>query len=88
MKGGQFDTDRLQETQPLVAMPHLDTNGNEEYDFVDTGGSEDGPYVAGGNAVVDLGFAVIGGDGGGGDGGNGGGWIGGLFGSDGPSVGR
>ena len=29
----------------LIAMPHFDTNGNEEYDFVETEGGEDGPYT-------------------------------------------
>jgi surface glycoprotein (TIGR04207 family)/PGF-CTERM protein len=36
----------------LIAMPHKDTNYNEEYDFVDTEGAEDGPYTDGGEAVV------------------------------------
>jgi hypothetical protein len=40
-------------------MPHVDTDGNGEYDFVATGGEQDGPYVRDGNAVVDLGFAVV-----------------------------
>jgi hypothetical protein len=59
VKGGEFDRDALGETQPLVAMPHVDTDGNGEYDFVATGGEQDGPYVRDGNAVVDLGFAVV-----------------------------
>ncbi|WP_218644780.1 PGF-CTERM sorting domain-containing protein [Natronomonas gomsonensis] len=37
-----------------VAMPHLDTNGNQEYDFVDTEGGEDDPYTTeGGDIVLD-----------------------------------
>ena len=43
----------LEENQTLIAMPHLGTNGNEEYEFVSSGGSEDGPYTANGSAVVD-----------------------------------
>jgi hypothetical protein len=42
----------IEEDQTLIAMPHLDTNGNEEYDFVDSEGSEDGPYTADGSPVV------------------------------------
>ncbi|NHN61097.1 MULTISPECIES: hypothetical protein [Halorussus] len=45
---------------PLVPMPHRDTDGNEEYDFVESGGEDDGPYVAAGQAVVDMGFVKIG----------------------------
>lgn len=45
---------------PLLPMPHRDTNGNEEYDFVESGGEDDGPYVAAGRAVVDMGFVTIG----------------------------
>ncbi|RLM49536.1 surface glycoprotein [Halorubrum sp. Atlit-28R] len=43
----------LTENQTLVAMPHLDTNGNEVYDFVTSNGSADGPYTEDGAAVVD-----------------------------------
>jgi surface glycoprotein (TIGR04207 family)/PGF-CTERM protein len=35
-----------------IAMPHKDTNYNEEYDFVDSEGAEDGPYTDGGDIVV------------------------------------
>jgi len=59
VKGAEFDRDALGETQPLVAMPHMNTDDNEEYDFVATGGEQDGPYVRDGNAVVDLGFAIV-----------------------------
>ncbi|SFF86701.1 hypothetical protein SAMN04488063_0582 [Halopelagius inordinatus] len=56
--GTEFDEETsLSEGQPLVAMPHLDTNGNETYDFVTSGGSEDGPYVDDGSPVVDLALA-------------------------------
>ena len=39
-------------------MPHLDTNDDETYDFVDNEGADDGPYTNTGQAVVDLGFVV------------------------------
>lgn len=44
---------------PLIPMPHLDTNGNREYDFLESNGTADGPYVQGGGAVVDLGFVTF-----------------------------
>jgi hypothetical protein len=44
---------------PLVPMPHLDTNGNQEYDFVATEGAEDAPYTRAGQAVVDLGLVTL-----------------------------
>jgi hypothetical protein len=43
---------------PLVPMAHRDTNDNQSYDFTDSEGQEDGPYVSGGQAVVDLGFVA------------------------------
>lgn len=44
----------LTESQELVAMAHRDTNGNEAFDFVETDGTEDGPYLDEvGNPVVD-----------------------------------
>jgi surface glycoprotein (TIGR04207 family)/PGF-CTERM protein len=37
----------------IIAMPHLDTNGNEQYDFVSSGGQDDAPYTtADGSPVV------------------------------------
>ncbi|ADQ66205.1 hypothetical protein C499_09564 [Halogeometricum borinquense DSM 11551] len=42
----------LTETTTIVPMAHMDTNGNEAYDFVTSDGAEDGPYVALGGAVV------------------------------------
>ena len=35
-------------------MPHFDTDSDEEYDFVTSDGSEDGPYTLGGSAVTDA----------------------------------
>ncbi|PSP95941.1 PGF-CTERM sorting domain-containing protein [Halobacteriales archaeon QS_1_68_44] len=47
--------DELDEEDTLIPMPHRDTNDNQEYDFVDSNGSEDGPFVnADGGAVVDT----------------------------------
>jgi hypothetical protein len=51
--GGEFESTMLEEDQPLIAMPHLDTNGNDTYDFLTSGGQADGPYTADGKAVVD-----------------------------------
>jgi hypothetical protein len=34
-------------------MAHRDTNGNETYDFVTSGGAADGPYTDAGSAVTD-----------------------------------
>lgn len=38
--------EELQEETTLTAMAHRDTNDNQAYDFVDTNGDEDGPYVS------------------------------------------
>lgn len=34
--------------ETLVAMPHKDSNGNHVYDFVSSGGTQDGPFVGAG----------------------------------------
>ena len=54
--GAEFDETELTESQALIAMPHLDTNGNQTYDFVTTDGEADGPYVtdAGDPVVADA----------------------------------
>lgn len=57
--GAEFDDDELSADQPLFPMPHRDTNGNETYDFVSSGGSEDGPFTDNGQAVVDFGFVTL-----------------------------
>ncbi|MFC6826656.1 DUF7282 domain-containing protein [Halopelagius fulvigenes] len=59
VEGADFDDDRLYSDQPLIPMPHYDTNDNETYDFVSSGGEEDGPFTENGQAVVDLGFALV-----------------------------
>jgi PGF-CTERM protein len=46
--------DPYTEKGEAIAMAHRDTNSNQEYDFVDTEGDEDGPYTnADGDAVID-----------------------------------
>ncbi|WP_455429610.1 DUF7282 domain-containing protein, partial [Natrinema salifodinae] len=35
----------LEEDETLIAMPHRDTNDNQEYDFVETEGQADGPFL-------------------------------------------
>ncbi|UHQ95406.1 DUF7282 domain-containing protein [Haloterrigena alkaliphila] len=35
----------LEEDETLIAMPHRDTNDNETYDFVDSEGADDPPYL-------------------------------------------
>ncbi len=52
--------EELEEDQTVIPMAHRDTNGNEEYDFVDSEGAEDGPYTTDeGDAVVDTAEATI-----------------------------
>jgi hypothetical protein len=53
VEGADFERSMLEEDQTLIAMPHRETNGNETYDFVATGGEADGPYTMDGSAVVD-----------------------------------
>lgn len=50
--GASFDQTGLSDSQLVVAMPHLDGNSSEVYEFVQTGGTEDGPYTADGQPVV------------------------------------
>jgi len=59
VEGADFDEDELEETQPLVPMPHRETGDNETYEFVDSDGEEDGPFTLGGAPVVDIGFVVV-----------------------------
>jgi hypothetical protein len=57
--GVEFDQSALEETQALVAMPHQETNDNQEYDFVETGGQDDGPYVQGGQPIINAAFVAV-----------------------------
>ena len=45
--------DPLSEDETVFAMAHLDTNGNQMYDFLTSEGNSDGPYVAAGSPVMD-----------------------------------
>ncbi|WP_436903479.1 DUF7282 domain-containing protein [Halovenus halobia] len=45
--------DPLTSGDTLIAMAHRDSNDNETYDFVSSGGNADGPYSFDGNAVID-----------------------------------
>ncbi|OAQ54401.1 hypothetical protein HTG_02315 [Natrinema mahii] len=53
----------LEEDETLIAMPHRDTNDNETYDFVESEGAADGPYLTADDepvtddAVVSVGAA-------------------------------
>lgn len=53
----------ISDTTTLGAMAHRDTDGDETYDFEDTGGSEDGPYTIttddGTGAVIDFGVMSV-----------------------------
>jgi len=50
----QIELDRdITSTTTLEAMPHEDSNGNEQYDFGTSGGSQDGPYQLNGQTVID-----------------------------------
>jgi hypothetical protein len=53
--GATFGDDSLPAgDQTLIAMPHVDSDGDETYDFVATGGDADGPYVGADGPVVDA----------------------------------
>ncbi|MGA9401947.1 DUF7282 domain-containing protein [Haladaptatus sp.] len=51
--GADFDEKMLEEDGTLIAMPHVDSNGNGEYEFVSSGGKTDGPYTKDDKAVID-----------------------------------
>lgn len=51
--GREFEQEALREDQTLIAMPHFDTDGDGQYDFVCSEGEKDGPYTRDGEAVVD-----------------------------------
>lgn len=57
--GGDFDREALDENALLIPMPHKETDDDEEYDFVTSGGEDDGPYTEDGLPTVDAGFVVI-----------------------------
>jgi PGF-CTERM protein len=50
----------LKTSTTVFAMPHLDTNGNEAYDFVSSDGAEDAPYTTtDGDIVLDAGSVDV-----------------------------
>ena len=51
--GREFNESRLAGNGSLVAMTHFDSNDNGEFDFVESNGSVDGPYVEGTRVVTD-----------------------------------
>lgn len=51
--GREFNRSALSKNGTLTAMAHFDSNDNREFDFVQTNGSVDGPYVEGTQAVVE-----------------------------------
>ncbi|WP_255196396.1 DUF7282 domain-containing protein [Halorarius litoreus] len=52
--------DPIAYNQTLIAMPHTDSNGNQQFDFVDSEGAEDGPYVdTDGNVITDSANATV-----------------------------
>ena len=52
----------LQTGQTLIAMPHQEIGGNQQYEFLISGGSADGPYTdAEGQPIVDAAFVRPGG---------------------------
>ncbi|PSQ05329.1 hypothetical protein BRC97_09435 [Halobacteriales archaeon QS_6_71_20] len=58
--GREFDRHALEEPALLVPMPHRETDDDETYDFVDSGGEEDGPYTEDGLPTVDAGAVIVG----------------------------
>ena len=52
----------LNESQTLIPMAHQDTNDNQEYDFVDSEGENDGPYTDNDEAVLDSAEVDVGGE--------------------------
>jgi hypothetical protein len=57
--GLTFDPAALTESQTLVAMPHLDSDGDGSYDFVTTGGDDDGPYLGTDGPVTDAASVTV-----------------------------
>lgn len=51
--GAEFDRTALETDTAVTAMAHLDSNANETFDFVASDGTDDGPYLVNGSAVVD-----------------------------------
>ncbi|MFB6131445.1 MAG: hypothetical protein ABEJ28_11575, partial [Salinigranum sp.] len=43
----------MNSTERLIAMPHYDSNDNQQWDFVSSNGSDDPPYLSQGMPVTD-----------------------------------
>ena len=56
--GAEFNRTELSENDTLIAMPHEETSNNTAYDFVATNGTEDGPFFADGDVVLDSGLVT------------------------------
>jgi len=55
VSGAEFDGNASVEPgETLIAMPHLETTGDETYDFVASDGADDGPYTVDGEPVLDF----------------------------------
>ena len=52
VEGREFNRSELATNGTLTAMTHFDSNDNQEFDFVQTNGSVDGPYFEGTRAVT------------------------------------
>jgi hypothetical protein len=57
--GLTFDPDERIESQTLIAMPHLDSDGDQTYDFVTTSGDDDGPYLGADGPVTDAATVTV-----------------------------
>lgn len=58
--GTDFDREMLETDETLIAMPHLDSNESGEYEFVESEGEVDGPYVDdAGDPVVDDAMVTV-----------------------------
>jgi len=49
----------ISDTTAVEAMAHKDTNGNQQFDFVVSGGTEDTPYLLEGEPVIDVGMIRV-----------------------------
>ncbi|MFC4552739.1 MULTISPECIES: DUF7282 domain-containing protein [Halorussus] len=52
--GADFDRTRLSTDRRLLAVAHQDTDTNRQFEFVSSGGTQDPPFVAGGERVADV----------------------------------
>jgi hypothetical protein len=57
--GASFERAALSDDETVVAMPHQETNGDTEFDFVPSGETEDGPYFEDGSPVTDSATVTV-----------------------------